>query len=416
MEAQQQNSVWSSISEEEELEEDSDNENREREEDTNEDLQLARDVLRASDKFKDHRMRQVLQGAANNVRRMHPDDLTTSDIQDHLEDIVGNAQLQVDYPIELYTKIYVNKTLARRKNLPDTTRDNFDLSDIEDKLTQDLDVLGNGEPVSILRRTAFVHAATRKNTQKVHDLDDFGLIEAGRILKMVEATREQHPRSKIALTIEIRVSITVPTRKPQLPKRKVPEVDEETSSPIPSSPPVVQEKKRKSRTAVLEAQQAVRLEKIQLAGDFERQLADKLVCRDKDCTNQDNFCWPDPTNGKQHYAVTSVQHKSWAQAISAGDATLNAPPIKIYAYWQTSQGAVTRESRAPIRRTFQQETSTTLGSIQEQIEQAQLQNLLAVERDRAAQRAEREEERRFQREEQEEDRWVRREEREEERR
>jgi hypothetical protein len=92
---------------------------------------------------------------------------------------------------------------------------------------------------------------------------------------MVEATKEQHPQSKIALTIEIRASITVPTRKPQLPKRKVPEVDKETSSPIPSSPPVVQEKKRKSRTSVLEARQAVRLEKIQLAGDFERQLADK---------------------------------------------------------------------------------------------------------------------------------------------
>jgi hypothetical protein len=129
MEAQQQDSVWPSISEEEELEEDSDNENGEREEDTNEDLQLARDVLRASDKFKDHRMRQVLQGAANDVRRMHPDDLTTSDIQDHLEDIVGNAQLQVDYLIELYTKTYINKTLARRKNSPNTTRDNFDLSD-----------------------------------------------------------------------------------------------------------------------------------------------------------------------------------------------------------------------------------------------------------------------------------------------
>ena len=70
---------------EEELEKDSDNENGERkeeEEDTNEDLQLARDVLKASDKFKNHRMRQVLQGAANDIRRAYPDDLTTSDVQD----------------------------------------------------------------------------------------------------------------------------------------------------------------------------------------------------------------------------------------------------------------------------------------------------------------------------------------------
>jgi hypothetical protein len=70
--------------------------------------------------------------------------------------------LQADYPIELYTKIYINKTFARRKNLPDTTRDNFDLSDIEDRLTQDLDTLGNGELISILQRIVFVHTATRK--------------------------------------------------------------------------------------------------------------------------------------------------------------------------------------------------------------------------------------------------------------
>jgi hypothetical protein len=39
----------------------------ERKEDENKDLWLAQDVLRASDKFKDHQMRQALQGAANDV-------------------------------------------------------------------------------------------------------------------------------------------------------------------------------------------------------------------------------------------------------------------------------------------------------------------------------------------------------------
>ena len=102
-------------------------------------------------------------------------------------------------------------------------------------------------------------------------------MEASRILKMVEATKEQHPRSKIVLTIEIRISTTIPTRKPQLSKRKVLEMDEEASSLITSSPPNVQERKKKSRTSVLEAQQAIRLDKIQLADDFERQLADRLL-------------------------------------------------------------------------------------------------------------------------------------------
>jgi hypothetical protein len=217
-----------------------------------------------------------------------------------------------DYLIEVYTKIYINKALAKRKNLPDTTRDNLGLSNIEDKLAQDLNILRNGEPISILQRTAFVHIATRKTAQKVHDHNDFGLVEASCILKMVEATREQHPRNKIALTIKIRMSTTIPTRKPQPPKCKALEMDEEVSSPMPSSPPIIQKRKKKSRMSALEAQQAIRLNKIQLAGNFKRQLVDRLVCRDKDCTNQDNFCWPDPTNPKNHFAVTAPQHKSWA--------------------------------------------------------------------------------------------------------
>ncbi|KAI9762499.1 MAG: hypothetical protein M1840_001223 [Geoglossum simile] len=163
---------------------DNDNDNKDDDKDNNEDLQLARGVLGASDKFKNHRMQQVLQRAANDVQSAYSDDITTSDIQDHLENVVQNAQLKVDYPIEVLTK---------RRSLSDTTKDNFDLSDIEDKLAQDLNILGNREPISILQRTAFIHAATRQTIQKVHDLDDFGLIKAGCILEMVEAARGQHP-------------------------------------------------------------------------------------------------------------------------------------------------------------------------------------------------------------------------------
>ena len=129
---------------------DDDNNNEDEDEDKDKDLRLAQGVLRASDKFKHHRIRQVLQGAANDVRSAYLEDLTTSDIQNHLEDVVENAQSWTDYTIEVYTKIYINKTLVKRRNLPDTTRDNFDLSDIEDNLAQDLNGLGNSEPISIL--------------------------------------------------------------------------------------------------------------------------------------------------------------------------------------------------------------------------------------------------------------------------
>ncbi|KAI9763666.1 MAG: hypothetical protein M1839_006368 [Geoglossum umbratile] len=73
-------------------------------------------------------------GDVPTAQSAYSDDLTTSDVQDHLKDVIENAQLKADYPIEVYTKIYINKVLTKRRSLPDTTRDNFNLSDIEDNL------------------------------------------------------------------------------------------------------------------------------------------------------------------------------------------------------------------------------------------------------------------------------------------
>jgi hypothetical protein len=77
------------------------------------------------------------------LQTMYPDDLITSDVRDHLENVIENAQFQVDFSIEVHTKIYINKALTKRTDLPDAARDNFDLSDIEDKHVQDLNILGN---------------------------------------------------------------------------------------------------------------------------------------------------------------------------------------------------------------------------------------------------------------------------------
>jgi hypothetical protein len=87
-------------------------------------------------------------------------------------------------------------------------------------------------------------------------------------------------------------------------------VDEEASFRVPSPPPVIQEEKRKSQASVLEDLKAACLDKIQPAGDLERQLADKLVCRNKDYTNQDNFLLTRLGEPKQRYAATTPLHKA----------------------------------------------------------------------------------------------------------
>ena len=140
----------------------------------------------------------------------------------------------------------------------------------------------------------------------MHNLDDFSLGETERVLGMVNAAREQHPRSKIAITIKVKLSVELSKSKPNLHKRKAPNTDPENSSPIPSSPPVIIEKKKLNRTSKLAEQQAIRLDKIAQAGDFERQLADKYICRDKGCINQDAYCYLDPRDLYTYFSITAV--------------------------------------------------------------------------------------------------------------
>ena len=123
----------------------------------------------------------------------------------------------------------------------------------------------------------------------MYDLEDFSLGETNCILGLINAAHEQHPYSKIAITIEIKASVSISKAKSNSHKRKAPDTDLENSSPIPSSPPVSAEKKKSNRTSKLAEQQAIRLDKIAQAGDFERQLADKWICRDKGYTNQDAY-------------------------------------------------------------------------------------------------------------------------------
>jgi hypothetical protein len=279
----------------------------------------------------------------------------------------------------------------------------------------EFETLVHGEVLNICR-TAIIRANTSRGTNKMHDLDDFSLGETECVLGIVNTAREQHPRSKIILTIEVKLSVELSNPKPKLQKRKVPDTDNENSSPIPSSPPVIMEKKKSKRTSKLAEQQAIRLDKIIQAGDFERQLADKYICRDKGCTNQDAYCYPDPRDPHTHFSITAVQQKTWAQCISTGECTVQQPPLKLWMYWMSDQGPITRESKVSSRKNFQEQTKDSLASLQEQVERSRLQSQLLAEQDRLTQHAERQEERQYRREEKEEERQTRREEQEAERR
>jgi hypothetical protein len=196
--------------------------------------------------------------------------------------------------------------LRKQRNLPDSSRDTFDLSIIEEALAIEFETLAEGESLSILYQTAIIRANTIRATNRMHDLENFSLGETNHVLGLINAAHKQHPRSKIAITIEIKASVSISKAKSNSHKRKAPDTDLENSSLIPSSPPVLVEKKKSNQTSKLTEQQAIRLDKIAQAGDFERQLADKWICRDKGYTNQDAYCFPDPQDSQTHYSITAV--------------------------------------------------------------------------------------------------------------
>ena len=175
--------------------------------------------------------------------------------------MINDAQALADFPIKVNLCIYINKTIAKRKNLPDSLRDTLDLSTVEEALMEELETLVQGE-ISNVYHIAIVQANTSRGTNKTHDLDNFSLGETERVLGMVNAACKQHLRSKIVMTIEVKLSVELSKPKPNLYKHKALNTDLENSSPIPSSLLVIIEKKKSNRTSKLAEQQAIRLDKI----------------------------------------------------------------------------------------------------------------------------------------------------------
>ena len=117
---------------------------------------------------------------------------------------------------------------------------------------------------------------------------------------------------------------------------------------------------------------------------------------------------------KLHYNILYNQHQQWAQEISKGNTTVNQPPLSLYQFWLKEQGAISRESKAPARRNFQQETRNSFETLQEQLERSRVESEIRAQRDkdeeRQWRRGDREEARERKREEEEYRRQLRRDE------
>jgi hypothetical protein len=85
----------------------------------------------------------------------------------------------VDFAVELSYKIYVNKSIRRKKDLSDTIRNRLlDLYELEEVISKEVNLLRKIEhyfTLNIIWWTVFVDIAGKKSIYKAYDLDDFSL-------------------------------------------------------------------------------------------------------------------------------------------------------------------------------------------------------------------------------------------------
>ena len=94
------------------------------------------------------------------VRGRAPEPITTSDVQEAVEDIVDECQRSADYAIAISTRIYVNKKKKQEKSFSDMMRYKFELSSIETIVEEQLQSICLGHEPKVLKRTAFVRLSS----------------------------------------------------------------------------------------------------------------------------------------------------------------------------------------------------------------------------------------------------------------
>ena len=255
-----------------------------------EEIVAARELLAQKSRLKQFVERKRLREVAAGIRHDAPD-VTTSDVEDEIKDLLLGQQEALPFSIGVHHKI-VSKGKPIRKTLPDLNSESFEFELVEDSLTRDILDLVNGRDYVVEKRTMTVKAA---KTVRYHDLEDFGLREIEPVNQLVRSVHEQHPRSKVDLTLEVRVKIVSleESRRRKAGVITAREPGDKASSAFGSSPPQPLAKKQSQRTTQRQAESDVRLAQIQLAGNFEKQLVDRYRCVDRSCTNHDNFCFVD---------------------------------------------------------------------------------------------------------------------------
>lgn len=208
------------------------------------------------------------------------------------------------------------------------------------------------EDYTINKRVAILKTLGGRGSRCTQHLNTFGEEEAADLEAIYHQYALRFRREILQGTFElwIQCSTYQAKKKAVLSNKDIPSEDILPTDATPS--------KRKTCTSRLEDQNAIRMESLQRAGDYQKELYNRWQCTSKQCNNRKGVCFIDPYNN-QHYRVGVGKHEAWSIAITRGEATQHGPPPKVYAILR-SNGPVTRASRLLNKATAAQETKNAM--------------------------------------------------------
>ncbi|KAL2783755.1 hypothetical protein BJX66DRAFT_344650 [Aspergillus keveii] len=297
------------------------------------------------------------------------DELETSKVEEEL----GLVLQASDFDIQLFLHIRIDGKIAIRRALGNTTRRSFNIADFEEEVLQILTRHINGTNFEITKITAAIKHESSRGGSLYLDIE-FSIIAADEMMTLIEQKRSNFRKGNMVITFEM-----LAKRLPKQASDRAPSVlpggfirsspPPPTSDDATSQPPANRSTVRASR---LQEEHVARVEAIRTAGTFQRQLMDRWRCTEDNCTNKDNFCWPDPSNRLLHYNITTPQHETWSNAIASGTATLLNPPASLLTYWIREQGPISRDSRQPIKQSAAQENRLNMTGMLEMQQKMQI--------------------------------------------
>ena len=294
-------------------------------------------------------------------------DPTTSDIEQEYADCRSNKAADMDFPVTVFLKLFVNRSTRVVKRLPETSRFSLELADIESLFNE---IIGQelGEEDYTYDQILAAGKTSKNRYRQSITLTDFGSKNQSTVDTML---KQIWLDTETDLHLCFDVKINCPTFKAYL-KRKaqptiiqpsIPAPAERTATPLPTTESIVEpvalpnSGSNRRRTGILELQAEARASQLEGTTHWQNEVIQRWQYKDPNCPNYEHYCWLDP--GSYYYRLNFALHEMWALAIVKSDASFTQPPMRLLRMLY-NQGPVTRLNKRSEKKSAKDRMAETM--------------------------------------------------------